>query len=213
MYFSAVKTKDADDNLEQTTSSTTIQSTTSPAVPSEEAAQPSPVVPEAAEEEDDVDPLDAYMQGIQEEVKKYRTQTLSKSEKGDNKVSVVVGVAKKKIERKRGELMEQNQDAMEYSSNDELEKGDELANAMDNLQSKTKQKKPLTISQDDISYIPFRKNFYIEVPEITKMTTEEVEAYKTEMEGIKTKGKGCPRPIKTWAQCGVSKKLLDILKK
>ena len=34
-----------------------------------------------------------------------------------------------------------------------------------------------------------------------------------ELEGIKTKGKGCPKPIKTWAQCGVSKKELDILKK
>jgi ATP-dependent RNA helicase DDX46/PRP5 len=27
------------------------------------------------------------------------------------------------------------------------------------------------------------------------------------------KGKGCPRPIKTWAQCGVSKKVLEVLKK
>ena len=33
------------------------------------------------------------------------------------------------------------------------------------------------------------------------------------MEGIKVKGKGCPKPIKTWAQCGVSKKEMDILKK
>lgn len=175
------------------------------------AAEPAAV--EEEEEDDDVDPLDAFMLGIQEQVKKYRTQTLSKNENGDQKVTVVVGVAKKKTERKRGELMEQNQDALEYSSSDEVEKGDDLANAMDNLQAKTKQKKPLTISIDDISYIPFRKNFYIEVPEITRMTTEEVEAYKTEMEGIKTKGKGCPRPIKTWAQCGVSKKVLDILKK
>ncbi len=156
------------------------------------------------------------MAGIQEEVKKYRTQTLSKAdpEKGHHKVTVVVGVAKKKTaERSRGELIEQNQDAMEYSSSDEVEKGDELANAMDTLQAKAKQKKPLTISLDDISYIPFRKNFYIEVPEIGRMTAEEVEAYKTEMEGIKTKGKGCPRPIKNWAQCGVSKKVMDILKK
>lgn len=27
------------------------------------------------------------------------------------------------------------------------------------------------------------------------------------------KGKGCPRPIKTWAQAGVSRKNLDVLKK
>jgi hypothetical protein len=34
-----------------------------------------------------------------------------------------------------------------------------------------------------------------------------------ELEGIRVKGKGCPKPIKTWAQCGVSKKELDVLKK
>jgi ATP-dependent RNA helicase DDX46/PRP5 len=33
------------------------------------------------------------------------------------------------------------------------------------------------------------------------------------LEGIRVKGKGCPRPIKTWAQCGVSKKVLEVLKK
>ena len=27
------------------------------------------------------------------------------------------------------------------------------------------------------------------------------------------KGKGCPKPIRTWAQCGVSKKEMEILKK
>lgn len=34
-----------------------------------------------------------------------------------------------------------------------------------------------------------------------------------ELEGIRVKGKGCPKPIRTWAQCGVSKKELDVLKK
>lgn len=33
------------------------------------------------------------------------------------------------------------------------------------------------------------------------------------MEGIRVKGKGCPRPIRTWAHCGVSKKMLEVLKK
>lgn len=41
----------------------------------------------------------------------------------------------------------------------------------------------------------------------------EVEAIREEMEGIKIKGKGCPKPIKNWAQCGVSKKVMEVLKK
>ena len=87
---------------------------------------------------------------------------------------------------------------MEYSSEDDGTKDDDLANAMDNLQNRAKQKKLMTISKDDITYHPFRKNFYIEVPELAKMTPEEVDAFKVEMEGIKAKGKGCPKPIKTW---------------
>ena len=33
------------------------------------------------------------------------------------------------------------------------------------------------------------------------------------MEGIKVRGKGCPKPVKEWAQAGVAKKVLDTLKK
>lgn len=38
-------------------------------------------------------------------------------------------------------------------------------------------------------------------------------AYRSELEGITVKGKGCPKPIKTWVQCGVSMKILNALKK
>ena len=37
--------------------------------------------------------------------------------------------------------------------------------------------------------------------------------FRAELEGIKIKGSGCPKPIKTWAQCGVSKRVMEILKK
>ena len=43
--------------------------------------------------------------------------------------------------------------------------------------------------------------------------TLEVDALRAELEGIKVRGKGCPKPIKEWAQGGVSKKVLDTLKK
>jgi len=41
----------------------------------------------------------------------------------------------------------------------------------------------------------------------------EVDSYRMELEDIKVRGKHCVKPIKTWAQCGVSKKELDCLKK
>jgi ATP-dependent RNA helicase DDX46/PRP5 len=123
----------------------------------------------------------------------------------------MMGVAKK-TSNKKGELVEQNQDALEYSSEEESE---DLQTAMSGLaNSNIKQKeKVFKIDHNKINYFPFRKNFYVEVPEIARMTQEEVEEYRLELEGIKVKGKGCPKPLKTWAQCGVSKKEMEVLKK
>lgn len=45
------------------------------------------------------------------------------------------------------------------------------------------------------------------------LTQTEVNSYRLELEGITVKGKGCPKPIKTWVQCGVSMKILSSLKK
>uniref|UniRef100_A0A8D8S989 Probable ATP-dependent RNA helicase DDX46 n=1 Tax=Cacopsylla melanoneura TaxID=428564 RepID=A0A8D8S989_9HEMI len=164
-------------------------------------------------EEEDIDPLDAFMQGVQDEMRKVNKPDIPEVKtEGGNKPSgvvIVTGVVKKSEERKKGELMEENQDGLEYSSEEEQE---DLTSTAANLASK--QKKELSkVDHSTVEYLPFRKEFYVEVPEISRMTPEEVEAYKEELEGIRVKGKGCPRPIKTWAQCGVSKKILDALKK
>lgn len=173
------------------------------------------IKPEKVEVEDDdpdVDPLDAFMVGIEEEVKKFRGKTVKESVVGQ-KGKLIVGVAKKKEEEKsKGELLEQNQDALEYSSEEEGTTEQDLADMNVNL-TQSKQKKVQTVTLEDITYKPFRKNFYIEVPELTKMTNEEVEEYRSSLEGIKVKGKNCPKPIKSWAHAGVTRKELELLKK
>ncbi|PRD23463.1 UNVERIFIED_CONTAM: ddx46 [Trichonephila clavipes] len=196
---------------------------------------------------------DIHTKGIQEEVKQLHHNNVKKEDgedKGGAKVTMIVGMAKKKSIKSKGELMEQDQDALEFlykivlfifcfnifvvreklvlSRNEFLvalfllsfflfqysseEETDDLQSAMSNLQA-NKAKKLLTVTKEDVTYQPFRKNFYVEVPELAKMTPEEVEALRNELEGIKVKGKGCPKPIKNWAQCGVSKKVLEVLKK
>ncbi len=61
--------------------------------------------------------------------------------------------------------------------------------------------------------VAFEKNLYVEVREIGKMSSEEVKAYRAELGGIGVKGKGCPRPIKAFTQCGLSEKILAVSKK
>lgn len=97
----------------------------------------------------------------------------------------------------------------QYSSEEEKEDIEGIQSINQN-----KNKKDLVkVDHSAVSYQPFRKNFYIEVPELARMTQAEVETYRCEMEGITVKGKGVPKPIQTWAQAGVSKKELETLKK
>lgn len=172
--------------------------------PDEEEEEKSPEKMEV-EEVDEVDPLDAFMQEVYKEVKKVNKITKPTS----GSVMVMTGVAKKSKEVNKGEMMEQNQDGLEYSSEEEVE---DIKDTAANLANKHK-KELAKIDHSGVNYLPFRKDFYVEVPELAKMTVEEVDAYKVELEGIQVKGKGCPKPIKTWAHCGVSKKEMDVLKK
>lgn len=178
------------------------------------------------DQDPDIDPLDAYMQAVCEEVKQVNdkdqkssgaisrpapknAELLSTTAK--NKVTIITAVAKKKkvdSNINKGELMESNMDAMEYSSEEETE---DLDDAMTRLAKKKKEL--VAVDHSKIYYRLFKKSFYIEVPELAKMTQEEVDSYRLELEDIKVRGKGCPKPIKTWAQCGVSKKTLECLKK
>uniref|UniRef100_A0A8B9TUL7 Probable ATP-dependent RNA helicase DDX46 n=1 Tax=Anas platyrhynchos TaxID=8839 RepID=A0A8B9TUL7_ANAPL len=168
-------------------------------------------------EDEELDPLDAYMEEVKEEVKKFNMRSVkggggSEKKTGPTVTKVVTVVTTKKAavetEKKKGELMENDQDAMEYSSEEEEV---DLQTALTGYQ--TKQRKLLEpVDHGKIEYEPFRKNFYVEVPELAKMTQEEVNVYRLEMEGITVKGKGCPKPIKTWVQCGISMKILTALK-
>ncbi|XP_028451780.1 putative ATP-dependent RNA helicase DDX46 isoform X1 [Perca flavescens] len=178
----------------------------------EEKEEETPMVQQA--EEDDVDPLDAYMEEVKQEVKKFNMGAMKGNDKkGAMTLTKVVTVVKTKkgpnTHKKKGELMENDQDAMEYSSEEEEV---DLQTALTGFQ--TKQRKVLEpVDHGKIQYEPYRKNFYVEVPELARMSPEEVNVYRLELEGIAVKGKGCPKPIKTWVQCGVSMKILGAMRK
>ncbi|XP_078658817.1 putative ATP-dependent RNA helicase DDX46 isoform X1 [Branchiostoma floridae x Branchiostoma belcheri] len=178
---------------------------------------------EDEDDDDEIDPLDAFMNDIKEEVKQinkkdqervgkvYSSDTTNGSQvETKGKVTVITAVAKKSGKREaRGELIEQNQDALEWSSEEEEE---DLGQTLSSFQSKAK-KLLASVDHTQIEYDPFRKNFYVEVPELQKLSEDEVKAIRAELEDVRVKGKGCPKPILHWVQSGVSKKVLSCLKK
>lgn len=95
----------------------------------------------------------------------------------------------------------------------ESEEEDDEAWARNVRAGKSKGDKLGTVDHSTITYPPFRKSFYIEVPELGRMAKEEVDAYRKELENIKVRGKEVPKPIKSWYQAGLSTKVLDQLTK
>ncbi|XP_065319930.1 probable ATP-dependent RNA helicase DDX46 isoform X2 [Gordionus sp. m RMFG-2023] len=210
----------------------------------EESVKPVAVVMETntiqlleEKEEIEVDPLDAFMVGIKEEVKKIKQADRAKiiSQKTvipspinpailpidqtefdiPLQIEKPIPVIRQPIPKSvRGELMEQGEDLLEYSSEEEEMNYHEMTAMLNSNSNQSKLDKFITsMDKTYVEYEPFQKDFYKEVPEITNMTPQEVAEYRTKLEDIQVRGKNCPRPIKTWAQAGLSVRIIDILKK
>jgi ATP-dependent RNA helicase DDX46/PRP5 len=106
--------------------------------------------------------------------------------------------------------MEQDIDGLEYEDEETTDSFETAGSLISKIKTKSEM---VFTDHSKVYYRPFKKNFYVEVPEINKMSDDEVIKYRLELEDIKVKGKNCPKPIKTWAQCGVSYKISECLKK
>lgn len=142
------------------------------------------------EEEDDVDPLDAFMSGVKEEVRKVNLEDIKKMKTG-------------------GRLHEDEQMADEGGEEVELEVDELDATDLNPedilaLAAKKARKKDLAaIDHSRINYEPFRKDFYITPSEIASMTDEEADLLRLELDGIKIRGVDCPRPVTKWSAFGL----------
>jgi len=174
--------------------------------------------PEIQNGEEEIDPLDAFMVDINEEVKRRQEEEVTLKKVGKTVVTVTKtqGISTKQDEQTaaalaaaKGELLHNNQDAVEYSD----EEADDFGTAISKLVAKNKKKELPIVDHSKIDYKPFRKNLYVEVPELAKMNEEDVKLYRESLENITVKGKDCPKPVRTWTQCGLSNKITEVLKK
>lgn len=190
---------------------------------SKKIERPAEKVKEVEKEEENVDPLDAFMKGVDEEVKKIKEEDRKKTGNSTATVTVpsgdtqVISVTRTtqpndagQDSEQKGELLHNDQDLMEYSD-EEVDEG--FSNVLARLVKKHKKKDVPKVDHAKVEYESFRKDFYVEVPELARMTEEEVQQLRESMEDVQVKGKGCPKPVKTWAQCGLSTKILDIMKR
>jgi ATP-dependent RNA helicase DDX46/PRP5 len=57
------------------------------------------------------------------------------------------------------------------------------------------------------------QDFYVESPELARMSAAEVAAMRAELGGVTLHGKHVPRPVRNWSQCGLPFPIMQALKK
>lgn len=82
------------------------------------------------------------------------------------------------------------------------------------MASKARKKKDLpAVNHAKINYEPFRKKFYSEPAELADMTEGEVADLRLELDGIKIRGVEAPKPVQKWSQCGLGVQTLDVIQR
>jgi ATP-dependent RNA helicase DDX46/PRP5 len=140
---------------------------------------------EVDDDDDEVDPLDAFMNSLDAPVE---SDPLDRYNSG-------------------------KQDTVVFNSDDEPEL-DAMGDASDDITAmikKSKKKEIAQVDHNDMDYKPFRKNFYAESLEISAMTEEEVNELRVDLENITVKGKDAPRPIQKFAQGGFGAQIMQII--
>ncbi|KAF8364607.1 hypothetical protein HHK36_033421 [Tetracentron sinense] len=164
---------------------------------------------ESATVEEEIDPLDAFMNSMVlpevEELKNaegtsniddIKTDLKNKDQKdGQSNVEQ----PRKGMFKFMGRIIPGEDSGSDYGDleNDDAPSEDEDDNEFMKRVKKAKVEKLSIVDHSKIQYPPFRKNFYIEAKESSRMTSEEVVAYRKQLE-LKIHGKDVQKPVKTW---------------
>ncbi|KAJ9144885.1 p-loop containing nucleoside triphosphate hydrolase protein [Coniochaeta hoffmannii] len=147
--------------------------------------------PESMEvDEEEVDPLDAFMAGLDD------TAPVSKPKSS----------TAKPVQEPEAYF---DDDDYGFEEKDDADPASILAMA-----AKRKQKKDIpTIDYSKIKLNPIRKNFWVEPYELSQLTEEEADLLRLELDGIKVSGKNVPKPVQKWSHCGLTRPILDTIEK
>jgi len=186
--------------------------------------------------DDEVDPLDAFMSDFvmpeaQKQIEKAKEMAAelvvaapaAKQANGGEPIAPAQGGAeaakpgKPEQKRRRAKTRYETSSDEEEDDDEEEDEEEELDDegwAKSVISGKlSKSDKLAQIDHSQIDYMPFRRDFYIEVSELSRMTEKEVDELRSSMDNIKARGKNVPKPIKKWTQCGLSTRVLEILKR
>ncbi|XP_067935351.1 ATP-dependent RNA helicase DDX42-like [Watersipora subatra] len=171
--------------------------------------QPAPDSPGAKgsgneSDNDSVDPLDAYMAGIDEEVKEEQKKP-SKEKKKENIRDDIEG---EDVQEAFYRYMEENPMAGVYLEDDEIVEYDEDGNV---IYHKNKVIDPLPpVDHHDIDYEKFSKNFLEEHSDVACLTEQQVNSLRSKL-GIRVSGIQPPKPVSSFGHLGFDEKMMNAI--
>ena len=146
-------------------------------------------------QQEEGDPLEAYMVDVHQEVRRINDA---------DSMLRTTDAPLVKASADNGEANESGND-----SDGDFSHTDIVAAAAARLGTKRKEL-PVT-DHSLIEYEPFRKDFYVEPPELSAMTDEEVDQKRLDLDGIRIRGLNCPKPVERWSQFGMSSGVLQVI--
>ncbi|XP_059052282.1 ATP-dependent RNA helicase DDX42 [Achroia grisella] len=178
-----------------------------PGSPSYEAASSSKA------DDDEEDPLDAYMAGLEQQAAKdmVASKENAASGKGDSGRGTRGDIDEMDDEESYYKYMEENPLNQGDDGSDVEIEYDEDGNPI--APAKKKYIDPLPpIDHSEIVYEPFEKNFYTPHEDIEKLTPEQVEELKKNL-GVKITGPDPPRPVSSFAHLGFDEQLMRAIRR
>lgn len=156
-------------------------------------------VDEAVQEEEEEDPLDAFMSGVKDEVSRVNESDKKRMGTASNPV---VTAARFDDNDDEEEEEKKEEDVSKMSAEDILA----LA------ASRVKRKEIAVTDHSKVQYEPFRKQFYNPPSEVQNMTEEEADNQRLLLDGIKIRGVDCPKPVTKWSLLGLPSSCLEVIK-
>lgn len=177
-------------------------------------------LPNNTTNDDDIDPLDAFMEGIHEEMKaepkaakgkvleKYRDDEEDDPMESYLKMKKDVGLALASEVMNAG----YNSDEEVYAAAKAVDNGMLEYDEEDNpVMVDKKRIEPIApLDHSCVEYEAFNKDFYEEKPSISGMTEQDVSEYRKSL-AIRVSGFDVPRPVKTFEDCGFSVELMKAI--
>ncbi|PTU22502.1 hypothetical protein P175DRAFT_0135750 [Aspergillus ochraceoroseus IBT 24754] len=149
---------------------------------------------DSKEEEEEIDPLDAFMSEL--------------ADSGPPKKKTF-GSKILRTKEQQPEAIFGDEHDVDVTAVGEGDAEDFLA-----IANKAKKKKDIpSVDHGKVEYEPFRKQFYTESTDLAQMSEEEAASLRLELDGIKVRGLDVPKPVQKWSQCGLGIQTLDVIEK